>query len=729
MTQILLQLSNYGVGKMKKISSKIILALGLMVSFICFGLGLTAYLVSKKSLVGVLKETMPKVAIEASITIEDGIQNQLNTLNILASLDSIEEVLSSSDADYKEVMKILSDEVKRAGHKQMILVDRTGKAIFDDGSVADLSNNSIFKDALSGNEFATEPALDGTGTGIIMIYAVPVKMDGQIAGVLMAVRDGLELSDFAGKIKFGETGEVFIINSQGRTIAHSNKALLMDIIKTASGTSSGKAKPSDINMVDMVSSATEKADTVSSATAKSDGASRLNESGEVAKQLGFEGFSDVQRQMTEGRMGFGEYNFHGVAKVAGYAPFDKYAWSIAVTVDQDEMLSGLKELRITFFIASIIFLIGGFLVALIIGKSISRPITYLSNECNVMSSGDFSRVMDKKYAKRQDEIGLLARAFDNINIKVSQIIRNVIEKANGVGNAIKNIDENMYTLTSEIKAMSGIIDNLSLKMDENSSAAEEMASTSNEIEGAIDFIAGETQQNAETAGEVSKRAGKLKDTAIDSQKQAQDILMDVAVRLREAIEKSKAVERIQVLSDAILAISSKTNLLALNAAIEASHSGNASSGFTVVADEIKKLAEKSKQTVNEIKDVTSAIIESVHILSDNAEQVLKFIEDKVVKDYDMLVETGEQYDRDAGLLNDMVSNLSATAEELYASIQTMSQAIEYVAAASEEGAAETMQLASEAAEVVKRTNEVLIKTNDVNKSAERLLKLVSIFKV
>jgi len=337
--------------------------------------------------------------------------------------------------------------------------------------------------------------------------------------------------------------------------------------------------------------------------------------------------------------------------------------------------------------------------------------------------------MDEKYTKRPDEIGDLARAFNNININVSKIIRNVVDEAHEVDKAIKIVDENMFSLTKEINSMSKLIDKLALKMEENSSAAEEMASTSNQIEGAIDAIANETQHNADTADEVSKRAANLKITAIDSQQKAQEILKNVAVKLKEAIEQSKAVERIQVLSDAILTIASKTNLLALNAAIEAASAGNAGAGFTVVAEEIKNLAEKSKQTVNEIKDVTKTIVESVHILSDSAEQVLGFIESKVIKDYDMLVETGEQYDSDARLLNDMVSNLSATAEEVYAAIQNMTQAIDNVAVASEEGASETSELATNANAIVKRTDDVLQKTNDVSKSADRLLELVSVFKV
>ena len=106
-----------------------------------------------------------------------------------------------------------------------------------------------------------------------------------------------------------------------------------------------------------------------------------------------------------------------------------------------------------------------------------------------------------------------------------------------------------------------------------------------------------------------------------------------------------------------------------------------------------------------------------------------FLENKVASDYDVLVETGKQYNNDAQLLDEMVTNLSATTEQLYASIQSMSHVINEIAVASEEGSSETSELADEAADVVKRANEVLKNTHEVNKSAERLLELVSIFKV
>jgi len=718
---------------MKRISTRIIAMIGLLLCFICFGLGLVAYFTSYNSLVGVLEETMPKVAMEASVTIEDGIQNQLNTLNIIASLDYM-EILKRPGADTSRVKAIMSDEVKRSGHEQMILVNKDGRALFHDGRVADLSNNQVFREALAGKEIASEPMLDSEGKGIVMVYAVPVRLNGEIAGVLMAVRNGLEISEFAGRIKFGQTGEAFIINSKGRTIAHANMDLLMELINVARSRNTSVSE--DTNSVDIISSATSSAggpDTVSSATLRGNGGGNTDfqwdETESAAYEVGFEGFVDVQTQMMEGNTGFGEYKYHGVSKIAGFAPVGNYGWSIAVSVDKDEMLSGLDALRRTFLAISAVFLLLGFVVAYFIGRGISKPISYLSNECNIMSSGDFSRVMNEKYTRRKDEIGGLARSFNNINVNVSKIIRNVVEEANSVGSAIKDVDENMAGLTSDINIMSKIINDLSMKMSENSATAEEMSATSSEIEGAVDSIANDTQRSAETTAEVHERAEKLKTTAVESQKRADEIRKDVAVRLRNAIEQSKAVERIRILSDTILSISSKTNLLALNAAIEAAHGGNSGSGFAVVADEIKKLAENSKQTVNEILNVTQSIIESVHVLAESAQQVLGFVENNVVKDYDMFAATGEQYSNDAQLLNDMVMNLSAITEELYASIHNMAKAINDVAVASEEGAAGTYDLAREAEIIVQRTQEVLQKTNDVSKSADRLLELVSIFKV
>lgn len=172
-------------------------------------------------------------------------------------------------------------------------------------------------------------------------------------------------------------------------------------------------------------------------------------------------------------------------------------------------------------------------------------------------------------------------------------------------------------------------------------------------------------------------------------KQAFDIASNAALELvnfnqtqaEKAIKESNAVEQINVLSDAILEISSQTNLLALNAAIEAARAGEAGRGFSVVAEQIRKLAEESNETVSKIQAVTNTVIFSVENLSSGSSEILDFIDTKVKRDYEGLVSTGEQYNEDSVSMSSLMNDFSSTAEELATSVQNTMKIINEIAGA------------------------------------------------
>lgn len=606
---------------MKSIGSRIAVFFGILLIFVCLGFGIISYFASSNSLINVLHETMPKFASEASLTIKDSIQNQLNVLSLIASSDNM-RILKEADGDYSGIVSFLSNETKRAKHLQMILIDAQGKSISSSGTVSDMKDNDLFKTALSGKDTVSEPMFSDDGSTVVMTYAVPVIVDNEVAGVLMAVRDGLELSEFAKRIRFGETGEAFIIDKLGRTIAHADTELLNNIISVKSVDANTSATRS------ARSADTEDIDTISSATHTND---------ETGDNLGFDNFTNVQQKMMDGITGFEEYKYKGIAKITGFAPISDYGWSIAVSVDKEEMMAELVNLRIIFIIISALFLVAGLFVSFFIGKNISKPLTELTNQCITMSEGNFATDVNEKYLKRNDEIGNLTRGFKKINESVSEIIKNVISETRNVDNSILASGESISKLTEEIHAISSIIQELSAQMEETSAMSEEMNATTIEIESAIESIAKKAQDGSETAGEVSKKATELRRTAEESLKSAQEIRLNNSAKLRDAIEKSKAVERIHILSDAILEIASRTNLLSLNASIEAAQAGESGRGFVVVAEEIRKLAENSKQTATEIQNVTEQVLEAVHNLSESSEQVLNFLDSKVAKDYDIFV--------------------------------------------------------------------------------------------
>ncbi len=200
-------------------------------------------------------------------------------------------------------------------------------------------------------------------------------------------------------------------------------------------------------------------------------------------------------------------------------------------------------------------------------------------------------------------------------------------------------------------------------------------------------------------------------------------------KLRKAIEDSKAVEKISVLSNAILDITEQTNLLALNAAIEAARAGEAGRGFSVVSDEIRKLADVSKTTANEIQNIAKAVISSVDNLSQSAEKVLDFIDKQVIKDYEMLVNTGEQYSNDADTVDNLVTDFSATSQQLLASIQNVMVAINEITTATNEGATGATNIASNTTNVAEEGVQLIEQANTMQNISKRLVELVQKFRV
>ena len=158
-------------------------------------------------------------------------------------------------------------------------------------------------------------------------------------------------------------------------------------------------------------------------------------------------------------------------------------------------------------------------------------------------------------------------------------------------------------------------------------------------------------------------------------------------------------QQLEVLSSAIMEITNQTNLLALNASIEAARAGEAGKGFAVVATEIGGLADQSKQTVAQIQKVTEKVTSSVAQLSSDAEQLLAFVGNDVVASYDTFDEVADAYNQDAGKIDALISDFSATSEELLASIDGVLDAMEGMATATNEGAKGTIDIAQKTVEV------------------------------
>lgn len=387
--------------------------------------------------------------------------------------------------------------------------------------------------------------------------------------------------------------------------------------------------------------------------------------------------------------------------------------------------SSLKSFGIQLLFSIIIAII----LTLIISKSISDPILLAIKHLQVVAGGDFSLQVPEQFKKRKDEIGDIARSIHVMQASLKTLIINVKKEGDDIITIVDHISQNMDNLDSNIEGVSTTTEQLSAGMQETAASSEEMNATSVEIENAVQAIAERAQEGAIEAGQISKRAENIKYDFTEANEKAFNIFLETKDVLEKAIEDSSVVNQINVLSEAIMQITEKTNLLALNTAIEAARAGEAGKGFSVVADEIRKLAEQSKETVVEIKVITEKVMKSVNNLSDSSKGILNFISKDVDNDYKTMLNVAQQYSEDAEFVDNLVTEFSATSEELLASIHDVLKTVEQVAQASTEGAEGTADIAEKINDVTKQSYNIIDKTNGARENADKLKEEVSKFKL
>lgn len=394
-----------------------------------------------------------------------------------------------------------------------------------------------------------------------------------------------------------------------------------------------------------------------------------------------------------------------------------------------EMEKANKQSISIMIVILVIAVVLGLLLTILIVMPITTSLKTAINALNIMSTGDFTHEIPEMALKNKDEVGDMLRAVNLMKESIRKTLSAVIDESLRIEKLIANTDSNMEKLVIEIEDVSATTEELSAGMEETAASTQEMNAVSFEIQKAVEGIAEKAEETALSSQKISERANAVKSQAVSSRKSADVIYESTNRRLRDAIEKSKAVEQINVLLDAILDITSETNLLALNAAIEAARAGEAGKGFAVVADVIRKLAENSGSTVNQIQEVTQIVLHSVENLAESSEEILNFVDQNVATDYKSMVETGEQYDSDAQGIYKMSNDFSMSAKQVGELMNNMVNTINEITMAANDGAGGTANIAEKTSNVVNMAVEITNQTNWMKESVDTLTSNINKFKI
>lgn len=377
-----------------------------------------------------------------------------------------------------------------------------------------------------------------------------------------------------------------------------------------------------------------------------------------------------------------------------------------------------------------IIVVIGFVFAVGIGTAlslyISKDIKKGVNFAKALGEGDLSYTVQ---SKRRDELGHMIRSLDRAKEKVKAIIVGVVQQAGDVTATSQELSATIEELNSNVLSIDNNTTSIVKSIEEVNAITEELTATIEQLDSSVNQLATDSATSNEEAILIRNRATITKEKGIESKSIADKLYEEKETKIRKAIEEGKVVEQINIIAKSIADIANQTNLLAINAAIEAARAGDEGRGFAVVAEQVKVLAEQSAEYVKNIQGVVLSVESAVDNLSTNANDILDFIVSRVRADYDLLIQTGEQYEKDAVYVSDLSQSIASMSEELSASTEEINGVIQSIATNMQNTTINSEDILTSIDELTKVMDQVAVTSQEQAKISENLSLSVQDFKL
>ncbi|WP_125152151.1 methyl-accepting chemotaxis protein [Clostridium rectalis] len=664
---------------MKSIKGKLVLYFSILLVVICSSLGIIAYKVSSYILIKQLDTSLVDMSKQAVKITESRLKDELNTLEAVAD----RETIKSSKDTWESKKGILQKEVRRNNNLIMAIVDKQGNALYTDGNKANISDREFFKKAINGERAVSDPIVSKLDSSIVIVYAVPIKNNNEIVGVLLNIKDGNDLSNIVRDITYGESGKSSLINKEGTIIADENEKLVLN---------------------------------------------GFNAIKEAEKNKSLNNLAQIEKEMIKGSSGTGKCEYNGLNSYVAYSPIKSTGWSILVYASQDEILKGVNNLVKYIIIISFIFILLGVLVVYIIGKMFSEPLIKAINHLDIIANGDYTVEISLKSLKYKDEIGKLYRSINIMQYNMKKVLYSVKDTSNILEKESEGLSAVSEEMASSADNVSQAIQDVAMGTGSQAQDLVKVTSIVDEFGKAIDNIIlsiEEIRDNSKNIENIASTSNGDMENLINTAKDIKNAFKEFAPQIKKLGQRVIEINDITAL---INNIADQTNLLALNAAIEAARAGEAGKGFAVVADEIRKLAEQSKVSSENINNLilniakeTEDMIKSTDVMSNNLEESVTIIDNSIVS-FESIVHSID----DVIPKIESVSNLTKTINQEKNSII---EKVESVSSISEEVSASAQEIAASSEEMTASTQEVAKSAVNLNEITKQLIDHVNKFKL
>ena len=286
-----------------------------------------------------------------------------------------------------------------------------------------------------------------------------------------------------------------------------------------------------------------------------------------------------------------------------------------------------------------------------------------------------------------DEIADLGNGINLFMDKLQEILKLIIENTNYMENVVAEVDGSVVKSNDSASDLSAMTEELSATMQDVGLSVNTINDNADDILKDVEIIATKSDNINQFSKEMKANAEKIESDARYNMVQTGEKVGNILDVLNKAIEDSKSVDQVNNLTNDILNISSQTNLLALNASIEAARAGEAGKGFAVVADEIRQLADSSRETANKIQSINSVVVAAVNNLSDNANNLVSYLQQTILPEFQTFVDGGVKYKENASYIENAMDEFVEKTDVLKKNMDEIAHSINTITTVVDDGAA------------------------------------------